>query len=254
MRYHKTDKARDALSGNGQPLSALQRRVLILCDGTRDGQSLTAMLGMDVTDTLQVLVLQGFLVPATPAQNQSSAAQRGSVSAKLAGLAGGLGKLWGRQGTQSAVPSTAAPTPQRVDTVVSAEVPLSPATPVQANSTQSIAIDLDEIVAPPTRSPRRSLAACKMYLLDMLQLQRNMEASALAVDIQTSVGETELVRRIFQTLVWLHGNSKPGVFARIAERVSESMPEGYLLQLQQVCSQLQQPGAASPQDGIELAK
>src|SRR5580765_2973517 len=63
----------------------------------------------------------------------------------------------------------------------------APAPPVAATAPPST------LAAPRTQPSRRSMAACKMYMIDMLQLQRTPEAASLAVALQTAVDDDERV-------------------------------------------------------------
>lgn len=81
---------------------------------------------------------------------------------------------------------------------------------------------------------RRSLAATKMYLLDMLQLQRDPESVALKAEIQTSPSEDELVYRLMKALRHLQSIANPSYAQRVAERMAEIIPEAHLPKLEQV--------------------
>lgn len=81
---------------------------------------------------------------------------------------------------------------------------------------------------------RRSLAASKMYLVDMLQLQRDPEAVALRVEIQTSPSEEELVYRMMKGLDHLQGIATASYFQRVGDRLAEILPEQHLPRLEQM--------------------
>jgi hypothetical protein len=83
----------------------------------------------------------------------------------------------------------------------------------------------------PSPGTRRSLAASKMYLLDMLQLQRNAEAAELRVAIQCSE-PAQLVDTLFQALRVLVGTSTQSYGERIANRLAEILPEETLPRLE----------------------
>lgn len=231
MRYHKTSRAREALAGQDQSLSQAERRILILCDGRRDARQVIDMLGADTAASLQLLHQQGFLtVPA-----DAPAASPGSPRGGLDGLGGSLGRLWQRRADTGPADRN-----QR---------PPAPAT-TQAAGRAPAPADVPPAMPAPARNNRRSMAACKMYLLDMLQLQRSVEASALAVDIQTSAGDDELVTRMLEALQWLHGATKPGMFQRMAERLAETLPEPHLPRLQAACAGIQARQAAATSDNV----
>ncbi len=209
MRLHKTAKARDALMRNGPELSQAERRILILCDGRRSQADVIRMLGESSGDSLRLLQAQGFLSPTVDGAPEGATIGAPSTSPwrRI-----GLGWLGGDRGERSS------PVPEPQD---SAHPQPDPAT-VHADLSPGLQ-------APPARrSGRRSLAASKMYLIDMLQLQRTPEASALAVDIQMAPDEQALVARLLDALDHIHSVAKPSLAMRIAERLLEVLPEAYL--------------------------
>ncbi|MCI4567590.1 hypothetical protein [Lysobacter sp. CFH 32150] len=90
------------------------------------------------------------------------------------------------------------------------------------------------VVACPAPASRRSLAATKMYLLDMLQLQRDPESVALKAEIQTSPSEDELVYRMMKALRHIQSIANASYAQRVAERMAEIIPEVHLPKLEQV--------------------
>ena len=72
-----------------------------------------------------------------------------------------------------------------------------------------------------------------MYLLDMLQLQRDAESASLKAAIQTSPSEDELVYRLMQALRHIQSIANATYAQRVAERVAEIIPEAHLPKLEQ---------------------
>lgn len=103
----------------------------------------------------------------------------------------------------------------------------------------SIASKAQTAAAPvPMPSParvtsRRSLAASKMYLIDMLQLQRDPESVSLRAEIQTSPSEDELVYRLMKALRHLQCVATASYARRVGDRLAEILPEQYLSRLDQ---------------------
>lgn len=64
----KTDQARLALQSHAGPLSMRERRALILCDGRRDLEVLTALLGPDAPALIGHLYETGYLTTDAPAK------------------------------------------------------------------------------------------------------------------------------------------------------------------------------------------
>lgn len=96
------------------------------------------------------------------------------------------------------------------------------------------------IVAPPPRSTaaatgapasRRSLAAAKMYMVDMLQLQRDPDSVSLKADLQTSPSEDELVYRLGKALRHIGTVASASYAQRIGQRLAEILPESHLPRL-----------------------
>lgn len=202
MPLHKTPQARDALCRQGPELSQAERRILILCDGKRTRAQVVKMLGADAEASMHVLCEQGFLI------RPDDSVPTGTPTASAKSASNALGRLLQR--TTTGRPANDAPA---IETMRAEEAPHVDAKP------QAVAIDA---------ASRRSLAACKMYMLDMLQLQRSMESSALAVDIQTSGGEHELVERLLLALRHLCETTKPSMSERIAQRLHSTLPEVHL--------------------------
>ena len=76
------------------------------------------------------------------------------------------------------------------------------------------------------------MAASKMYMIDMLQLQRDVQGSSIAIALQTSRDDADLLQAFAVGLVFLHANTKPTVSSRVAERLLETIPEEHLPFLQ----------------------
>lgn len=83
----------------------------------------------------------------------------------------------------------------------------------------------------PRAASRRSLAASKMYLVDMLQLQRDPESVSLRTDIQTSPSEDEMVYRMMKGLRHLQDVATSSYARRVGDRLAEILPETYLPRL-----------------------
>lgn len=126
------------------------------------------------------------------------------VQDTAAGTAPPTGKgLFGRLGSGTRQAATAAPTT------------VAAVAPVAAPSARATA-------------SRRSMAACKMYMIDMLQLQRTPEAASLAVTLQTAGDDDERAMALVDALAWLRTVTKASVCERVAERLLEIVPEDYL--------------------------
>ena len=89
---------------------------------------------------------------------------------------------------------------------------------------------------PSTAAPasRRSLAASKMYLLDMLQLQRTPEAAELRAAIQCAAGADEQVNALLHAVRELLASNATSYGPRVAARLEEILPEEALPRLQAI--------------------
>jgi hypothetical protein len=75
---------------------------------------------------------------------------------------------------------------------------------------------------------RRSLAGTKMYIVDMLQLLRDMDASAMAVTIHTSEGEMDFIFNVIVATRFIAQRSGLSYGMRVIERLREIVPEAHL--------------------------
>lgn len=115
--------------------------------------------------------------------------------------------------------------------IVAAQSP-APA-PVVATPAAVAAIAAPHAAPPPSR---RSLAAAKMYIVDMLQLQRDPESVSLKADLQTSPSEDELVHRLVKSLRHLRTVASATYAQRIGERLAEILPEAHLPRLAEMAA------------------
>ena len=219
MLLNKTDKARDALGAGPSAGLALQdRRILILTDGRRSLNQVMAMLGPDILPAIDRLMRDGYITRDDIAATRTSAARTPALGGAVTGLLRAATEAVQARTEQirAATPATSAPTPE------AAPITVAPASPQIAAA-----------AAAPRPSPgtRRSLAASKMYLLDMLQLQRNAEAAELRAAIQCS-GPAQLIDALFQALRMLVGVSTQSYGERIVNRLAEILPEETLPRLE----------------------
>jgi hypothetical protein len=75
---------------------------------------------------------------------------------------------------------------------------------------------------------RRSLAGTKMYIMDMLQLMRNMEASSMAVTVHTSQGEMDFMYNVIVAARFIANNSGTSYGMRVVGKLREIVPQAHL--------------------------
>jgi hypothetical protein len=100
----------------------------------------------------------------------------------------------------------------------------------------SIAVPAPSSSATAPPPPRRSLAATKMYLLDILQLRRDPDAAALCAAINTSKGQEALITAILDATAHIQRTSNASFGRRVIDRVSETIPEEALYALALRCA------------------
>jgi hypothetical protein len=83
----------------------------------------------------------------------------------------------------------------------------------------------------PAPASRRSLAAAKVYMFDMLQLQRGEEATAIATALRACRDHEELALHLFHALRHIRMVASASYSRRVAERLSEILPEQYKIEL-----------------------
>lgn len=84
---------------------------------------------------------------------------------------------------------------------------------------------------PPAPTPpahRRSLVAARLYLLGMLELQRDPAAQRLHQQLHRTVEEDAAVRVMLEALVLLPQLTSPGYAQRVQTRLAEVLPEQHL--------------------------
>jgi len=221
MLLNKTEKAREALGAGPSAGLALQdRRILILTDGKRSLNQVMAMLGADILPAIDRLMREGYITrDDAVATNPAAAARPPALGGAVTGLLRAATEAVQARTEQIRAATPAIP----VSTLEAAPITVAPA---------SAQISTAVAAAPrPSSGTRRSLAASKMYLLDMLQLQRSAEAAELRAAIQCSE-PAQLVDALFQALRVLVGTSTHSYGERIVNRLAEILPEDTLPRLE----------------------
>lgn len=221
MTLQKTAKAREAIDTRSPDLNARDRRVVILADGKRSRADLIGMLGADAQSLLARLIDQGYLVEVpdpTEAEASPTPVPPGGTARTAAGVPPALTRLL------RATRPADSPPPE-------------PSTPVEAVQ-----------VAVPTTG-RRSLAATKLYMIDMLQLMRSREASTRALDLHTSRAEQEVVDAVMAALRFIDERSGRDYALKVRAQLRITLPEAHLPRLEAVLPN-DTPAAEAPADGL----
>ena len=211
MLLNKTALARDALrAGPNAGLGMLERRVLILTDGKRTLNEVMALLGTDVLPVIDRLLRDGYI---------SDASKPSSASHSTAGMAGALSGLL--RATTNAMQA-------RTEAVRASHVrsdPPSAEAPSRAVEASAPARVPPSIPARTAGGQRRSLVAAKMYMVDMLQLQRHPDAVELKTRIQCCNGQDALLALLMEATTTLRGLTSESFSLRIVARLREVLPE-----------------------------
>lgn len=230
----KTDKGRQALAlGKTASLSLTQRRALILCDGRRDLPALVALLGADAPHTIAALVRDGYLAAAVEATTPAArtTGRLGDLLRVTSGALQSRRPIPDAQGTRavsSSVPDVSAPTSTKAAVQATTHASALPATSAAAG-------DARPATAP---RPRRSLAASKMYVLDLLQLQRDLRMAECRTEIQCAQDTDEIAAALLAGVRHLLRQAPPGYGQRVIERLSDILPEEHLPALRALQSEL----------------
>jgi hypothetical protein len=89
------------------------------------------------------------------------------------------------------------------------------------------------------QTSRRSLAGTKMYMVDMLQLLRDMDASAMAVSLHTSQNELEFIENVIAAARLIVFKSGPSYGLRVVSKLREIAPEVHLPALRELAFELE---------------
>jgi hypothetical protein len=220
MLLHKTEQARAALSDTKSgALSLHERRILILTDGKRSINDLMAMLGHDILGDIDALMRAGYLTAGdAPAARAAAGAGLGQ---RLREAASRLRPAGAETGSATA-PSDITPAASSNASLAASSIPAAPAATPAASRTAS----------------RRSLAASKMYVMDLLQMQRDLGIAECRTEIQCAQDETATVVALLDGVRHLIPLVSSGMAGRILARLDEVLPEPYLPALRALQSEL----------------
>jgi len=191
-----------------------------------------ALLGPDILPTIDQLRKNGYLQQAGSAPISTQPGPPGN------GVGGALTGLL--RATTDAVLA-------RTEQIRSGNARQPVPTPVQANVAPAASASTQELPTPPssTRGQRRSLVAAKMYMIDMLQLQRHPDAVEHKARIQFASNDRDLLDAILSSLCTLHQLTSASYGQRVVTRLGESLPEALLPALAQTVATLQLPAESA---------
>ena len=228
MLLNKTARAHDALqAGPSAGLSLAERRILIVTDGKRTLNEVMALLGPDILPAIDRLLRDGYIRPA----DSPAGGAGGSVAGALTGLLRAT-----TEALQARTEQIRAGTPRPANPRA-AIAPPPPATAFAAASPQAPAA---------ARGQRRSLVAAKMYMIDMLSLQRDPDAVEGKARIQFCGNDDDLAEAILDGLQLLLRLTNDSYGRRVLARLGEVLPEPLLPRLDAIATP-RAPREAAPQ-------
>ena len=116
-----------------------------------------------------------------------------------------------------------------LETGAPASPPPAPASPLASRPTAALAPAAVPAAAPAPAPAapverRRSLVAARIYLLGILEMQRNPMAAALFRDLQQARAEEDVVKVLQAALQALPGMTSDGYCERVRQRLLEALP------------------------------
>lgn len=232
-----TDEGRAVIRNRCRTLSVRERQILLMLTGSDTGRRMLQGMGEEITPVIRKLQHLGLVRQDHAHRLVSSPGIPGETAAGQDPFSDSAFDRISRKARQWLQPP-AAPSDAPVATPRTA-VQGKPA-PVVARPEAAPAPAGQ--AAPAAASPRptpaargkRSLAATKMYMIDMLQLLRTMDASALAVDIQTSDSEQELVTHVLRGAAYFAQATNASYAAKVYGKLEEVLPQEWLPQLREL--------------------
>jgi hypothetical protein len=221
MLLNKTARARDALQAGGSAgLSLQERRILILTDGKRTLNEVMALLGADILPAIDRLLRDGYIRDAgKPAPAATTTPAANGVAGAFTGLLRAT-----TEAVQARTEQIRAGNPPAAVMPQAAAVPAAEAATPAATASAKPA-------SPASAGQRRSLVAAKMYVVDMLQLQRHPDAVELKARIQFTSGQSELLAAILDGMRVLLQLTSESYGQRIVARLGDVLPEVLLPEL-----------------------
>lgn len=207
----KTEKGRDELAARGGVLGPRARQILVLSNGSRSQSDLVALLGNSAEGIVQHLLGNGYLVDA----------RFGDINKVPEAVLTSTGTFFVSDEF----------TTTHADIVVAAPPAQTP----------------ENAPLPPSafKASKRSLAATKMYTIDMLQLVRDPDASAMAVNVHTADTPGELIEHVLTSLRLIRYKSGASYALRVAGRLQDTIPVEFAIDLDALVAEFESERAAS---------
>ena len=198
FKLAKTEAGREALAQRSG-CSPRERQVLILCDGRKTWGDFVELLGQPVLPVLASLQHKGLVLSMTPMLEKL--AEFSDTGTWLAAESGGTAREPLSQSDQVT----------RAGRTDSTRVEAAGAAPSRLQSHHT-----------------RSLAASKMYLVDVFRKQRSAAAHSHLLLLQSAVDGDALVQAMLPALAFLLSESGASYASRVLTQVMATLPEAQL--------------------------
>lgn len=203
MALAKTLAGRHALRERSASLNMRERQLLVMCDGKRKSEELLAFVGKDAETNINRLLELGFIAHV----------DTDAVRKKKADLS--------KSGTYSILDDGISKKYERTSSALEWLV----------NEGEEEAQRQKALETPAKTASKRSLAGAKMYVINVLQIVRHLEASMIVTQIHSSQDRDELVDNLLFALTFIQETSGEEYAERVFDQLHNILPEVYLARL-----------------------
>jgi hypothetical protein len=227
MSLVKTEKGRNAMLNRDLGLAHRERQILVMSDGKRTRKEMREMFNADITEDLKRLFALNLIIDISQdALTPENMSATGTFRVSAIGDFPVKREYRDTTGFGSLKSSDSLPPFQRSQ-------PQPSAAPVSASLSQRVSP-----AASTAPKIRRSMAAAKMYTVDILQRMRDMESPTFAVAIQTSADEGDLATNLVNAVRYIYRKSGDNFGTKVFEKVYETIPEKYLAEMDHLALEL----------------
>jgi hypothetical protein len=233
MSLVKTEKGRKAMLSRDASMTHRERQILLICDGKRTRAEMRAMFTADITEDFKRLFALKLIVDVSQ-QAITPENMSGTGTFRVSALGEFPHRIEYRDTTGFGSIDTLDSQPSSPDTQ-----PLRQAAAPVATAPLAAAHRRAALMSAAAPKVRRSMAAAKMYMVDILQRIRDMDSPAFAVAIQTSTNESELVSNLLNAIRYIHSKSSETFSTRVFEKLYEIIPEDHLFKMEALAVELE---------------
>ena len=233
MSLVKTEKGRNAMLNRDLGLAHRERQILVMSDGKRTRKEMREMFNADITEDLKRLFALNLIIDIS-----QDALTPENMSATGTFRISAIGDFPVRTDYRETTGFGALTSPDSLPAFQRSQPQSSAAPQVTAALQKTQPVATSQSSGPKVR---RSLAAAKMYTVDILQRMRDMDSPSFAVAIQTSTDEADLVANLLNAVRYIYRKSGGTFGARVFEKLYETIPEAYLHDMENLAIELAEP-------------